>query len=135
MQILNLLGFTAVNILDTQSVRSFTGGKIPSSTIRSSSFFKGSFRVTGTRRGGCITGLQLDQFRCDSFCPDILYLQTRQHIRGRCRKLYLLTCYHALWHPYHAYHLQEPVKTLAFGRFQHLEAVNHRQPLKLKYML
>ena len=56
IQILNLLGFSTVTILDTQSVGSFTGAKIPSSTIRSSSFFKGSFRVTCTRRGGCITG-------------------------------------------------------------------------------
>ena len=40
----------------TQSVGSSTLAMIPWSTSESSSFFRGSRRASGTRRGGCTTG-------------------------------------------------------------------------------
>ena len=56
IHILSLLGLTTVTILDTQSVASLTGARMFPFTILSNSSLNGSLRVTGTLRGGCITG-------------------------------------------------------------------------------
>ena len=56
IHILSLLGFTTVTIFDTQSVATLTGARMFSSTILSNLSLSGSLRVTGTWRGGCITG-------------------------------------------------------------------------------
>ena len=56
IHILILLGLTIVTILDTRSVASPTGARMFSSTILFNSILSGSLRVTGTLRGGYITG-------------------------------------------------------------------------------
>ena len=52
----SLLGLTMTNILETHSVGSVTGARIPVATISSSFSLIWLRRATGTRRGGCTTG-------------------------------------------------------------------------------
>ena len=52
----SLLGLTMTNILETHSVGSVTGARIPLATISSSFSLIWFCKAAGTRRGGCTTG-------------------------------------------------------------------------------